>query len=210
MRRLPVYLLIDTSGSMKGEPIEAVNSGLQVLLSSLRKDPQSLESAFVCLITFDREAKLIVPLTAISEINLPNIESPDSGPTMTGAALELVCNQIDKEVLNDSNGSKRDWKPILFIMTDGSPSDKMKYKEMVREIKKRNFAAIIACAAGMNAKIDSLEEIATSIVKLDICDTNTFSQYFKWVSTSITIGAQSVGVTSDLILPPPPEAIVII
>ena len=39
MRRLPVYLLVDTSGSMHGEAIEAVRNGLQVLVSALRQDP---------------------------------------------------------------------------------------------------------------------------------------------------------------------------
>ena len=30
MRRLPVYILLDTSGSMKGEPIHSVNVGLNL------------------------------------------------------------------------------------------------------------------------------------------------------------------------------------
>jgi uncharacterized protein YegL len=55
MRRLPVYLLLDTSGSMKGEPIEAVKVGLSSLLASLRKDPYALETVHICLLTFDRE-----------------------------------------------------------------------------------------------------------------------------------------------------------
>ena len=42
MSRLPVYLLLDTSGSMSGEPIEAVKNGVQVLHSTLRKDPYAL------------------------------------------------------------------------------------------------------------------------------------------------------------------------
>ena len=42
MRRLPVYLLIDTSGSMRGEPIESVKVGLETMVSSLRQDPLAL------------------------------------------------------------------------------------------------------------------------------------------------------------------------
>lgn len=210
MRRLPVYLLIDTSGSMKGEPIEAVNAGLQTLVSSLRRDPQALETAFLSIITFDREARVVLPLTQVSDLQLPLIETPDSGPTMTGAALELVCQRVDQEVRVQSTDVKRDWKPLLFIMTDGSPSDRQKYVEMVQECKKRKFAAITACAAGMSAKIDALKDLATSIVSLDTCDGATFSQYFQWVSASISSGAQSVGVSSSLVLPPPPEAISIV
>ena len=63
-RRLPVYLLLDTSGSMQGEPIHAVNVGLQSLAASLRQDPYALESVFISIITFDMEVKEVVPLTA--------------------------------------------------------------------------------------------------------------------------------------------------
>lgn len=210
MRRLPVYLLIDTSGSMKGEPIEAVNAGLQTLVSSLRRDPQALETAHLSIITFDRAAQLVLPLTPVAELQLPLIETPDSGPTMTGAALELLCQRVDAEVRTQSTDVKRDWKPLLFIMTDGAPSDSQKYNEMVPECKKRKFAAITACAAGMKAKIDALKDLATSIVSLDTCDGATFSQFFTWVSASISSGAQSVGVSSQLVLPPPPDAISIV
>ena len=86
MRRLPVYLLIDTSGSMKGEPIEAVNAGLQTLVASLRRDPQALETACLSIITFDKDARVVLPLTPIEELQLPVIATPESGPTMTGAA----------------------------------------------------------------------------------------------------------------------------
>ena len=56
MRRLPVYLLLDTSGSMHGEPIEAVKNGVQTLLTTLKQDPYALETAYVSVITFDSTA----------------------------------------------------------------------------------------------------------------------------------------------------------
>jgi uncharacterized protein YegL len=58
MRRLPIYILLDTSGSMRGEPIEAVKTGLRALLSSLSRDPYALETVYLSIITFDREAKI--------------------------------------------------------------------------------------------------------------------------------------------------------
>jgi uncharacterized protein YegL len=210
MRKLPVYLLIDTSGSMKGEPIEAVNAGLQALISSLRRDPQALETAHISIITFDNEAQLVLPLTSVAELQLPVLSTPQSGGTMTGKALELLCQRVDMEVRTQSADTKRDWKPLVFIMTDGAPSDTQKYKDMVPECQKRGFAAITACAAGMKAKIDALKDLATNTVSLDTCDSATFSQFFQWVSASISSGAQSVGVTDQLVLPPPPEAISIV
>ena len=54
-RRLPVYILIDTSGSMKGEPIESVKVGLADMIASLRLDPYALETACISIITYDKE-----------------------------------------------------------------------------------------------------------------------------------------------------------
>ena len=97
-RRLPVYLLIDTSGSMKGEPIESVKVGIEAMLSSLRSDPYALETVNISIITFDREVKQLLPLTPVDEMQMPEIKVPESGPTFTGAALELLCQKIDAEV----------------------------------------------------------------------------------------------------------------
>ena len=71
-RRLPVYLLIDTSGSMKGEPIESVKVGLNSMISTLLSDPFALESVHLSIITFDKEVKLLLPLTAIDSVVLPD------------------------------------------------------------------------------------------------------------------------------------------
>lgn len=207
MRRLPVYLLIDTSGSMTGEPIESVKVGLEAMLSSLRGDPFALESANISIITFDREVKVILPLTPLEDIQLPEITCPESGPTNMGAALKTLCKQIDSEVHLSTPTQKGDWMPLLFLMTDGKPADIMEYNEAIPEVKKRKFATIVACAAGSKAKTEPLQQLTDQIYTLDTMDKSSFSQFFKWVSSSIGVGNRSIGATSDLILPPPPEEV---
>jgi uncharacterized protein YegL len=128
VRRLPVYLLLDTSGSMKGEPIESVKVGLEAMVSSLRKDPFALESVHLSIITFDREVKDVLPLTELENLTLPDINTPDSGPTHLGMALELLYERCNKEFIRGSVTQKGDWKPLLFVMTDGKPSDMAKYQ----------------------------------------------------------------------------------
>ena len=75
MRRLPVYLIIDTSFSMRGEPIEAVKNGIRSLLTTLRTDPYALETVFISLITFNSEAAQIVPLTELYLFQLVDFEA---------------------------------------------------------------------------------------------------------------------------------------
>ncbi|MDE7108447.1 MAG: VWA domain-containing protein [Muribaculaceae bacterium] len=210
MRRLPVYLLIDTSGSMHGEPIESVKVGLESLISSLRQDPFALESVCLSIITFDKDVKQILPLTPIDELQLPDITTPESGPTHTGQALKMLCEKIDREVRKGSAEEKGDWRPLLFLMTDGKPSDSMLYKEMVGEIKKRPFGNIVACAAGPKAQTEPLRQLTDNVFSLDTLDSTAFKQFFKWVSDSINAGSRSMGTSESIELPAPPSEVNVI
>lgn len=192
---------------MTGEPIESVKVGLEAMLSSLRGDPFALESANISIITYDREVKVILPLTPLEDIQLPEITCPESAPTNMGAALKILCKQIDSEVHLSTPTQKGDWMPLLFLMTDGKPSDIMEYNEAIPEVKKRKFATIVACAAGSKAKTEPLQQLTDQVYTLDTMDKSSFSQFFKWVSSSIGVGNRSIGATSDLILPPPPEEV---
>ena len=49
-RRLLAYFLLDTSGSMYGEPIEALNNSFNGLVSMLRSDPQAMDSLYINVI----------------------------------------------------------------------------------------------------------------------------------------------------------------
>lgn len=207
MRRLPVYLLLDTSGSMNGEPIESVKTGLQSLISTLRQDPFALETVSISIITFDKDVKQILPLTDLDDLQLPEISIPDSGPTHLGKGLEMLCQKIDQEVIRSTAEQKGDWMPLLFIMTDGSPSDLQLYRQMIPEVKKRKFGNIIACAAGSKARDVYLRELTDNVYCMDTMDSNAFKQFFKWVSASVSSGNRSIGAITEIILPPPPPEV---
>ncbi|MDN5423471.1 MAG: VWA domain-containing protein [Chryseobacterium sp.] len=209
-RRLLAYFLLDTSGSMNGEPIQALNNGFNGLISMLRADPQAMDSLHLSVITFDREVKNIIPLIDLASFYPMEITCPDSGPTHTGAALEMVSELVKKELVKGSSDEKEDWRPLLFIFTDGKPSDIQKYRQMIPVIRSLEFGAIVGCAAGPKADEQFLKELTDHVVKLDTTDAITLSSFFKWVSSSITMGGKSQGTEETTPLPPPPSELNII
>ena len=210
MRRLPVYFLLDTSGSMYGEPIQALNNALSSMINALRADAQALDSLWISIITFDRDVNDVCPLTELAMFQLPEITCPQSGPTHTGKALELLYDKVQKDIIKGSETQKGDWKPLLFLFTDGKPSDVQLYTEMVPKIKSLNFGTIVACAAGHVADDSKLKELTQDVVHLDTTDSATLKQFFKWVSETIEQGSKSQGTGESISLPPPPAEITLV
>lgn len=210
MRRLPVYLLLDTSGSMYGEPIEAVKNGMQMLVSTLRQDPYALETAWLSIIEFSDKASQAIPLTELSAFQMPTLNA--SGGTSLGEALALLANTVDTEITKTTHEQKGDWKPLVFIMTDGRPTDDL--DKGLNEFKKRKFGLVVACAAGQGADIGTLQKITESVVQLDTADSATIKAFFKWVSASVSAGSMKVEDSGNEVagideLPPPPEEVII-
>ena len=209
-RRLLAYFLLDTSGSMRGEPIAALNNGFNGLVSMLRTDPQAMDSLHISVVTYDREVNNLIPLVDLASFHPVEIKCPDSGPTHTGQALEMIYDLVNKDLVKGSSDRKGDWKPLLFVFTDGKPSDLQKYREMMPKIKSLDFGVIVGCAAGPKAEISFLQELTNNVVKLDTTDASTLTTFFQWVSSSIEMGSKSQCTGESMTLPPPPSELNII
>ncbi|MDR2612272.1 MAG: VWA domain-containing protein [Deltaproteobacteria bacterium] len=208
MRKLPIYILIDTSGSMRGEPIEAVKVGLRSLFKALRRDPYALETVHLSIITFDREARVLMPMTEVEKAALPEIPELQSSPTNLGEALHLMCKRYDSEVIRSTMAAKGDWLPLAVVMTDGSPSDTLLFSTMCEAIRKYPFSRIIGCAAGPKARMEPLRLFCSDVVSLETMDSNSFSKFWQWVSQAFTRQSQSGSIVKEDLPPPPPEILI--
>lgn len=188
MRKLPVFLLLDTSGSMTGEPIESVKDGVQKLVEGLRQNPQAIETVYLSVITFDSSAKQVIPLTDLSSFQMVELDA--GGGTQLGDALKLLKERIDAEVTKTTQKTKGDWKPLVFIMTDGSPNDD--WEAGYNEYKNANVHITVACAAGHGADTSILKQITPNVVALDTADSASISSFFAWVTASISTSSEKV------------------
>ncbi|MES2572880.1 MAG: VWA domain-containing protein [Verrucomicrobiota bacterium] len=212
MRRLPVYLLLDTSGSMAGRPIEQVISGVQMLVAGLRQDPHALESVSLGVITFATEAREVASLTELIAFQSPTLQA--GGATSLGAALLLLSECAKRDVIKTTAAQKGDWRPMVFLMTDGKPTDDWK-KALVR-FNQEKWAVVVACAVD-SAEPAVLKQIAgeRNVVCLDSSDPAAITAFFKWVTASVSSSSLSIErsakeVTGLAELPPPPKEIKIV
>lgn len=208
MRRLPVYLLLDTSGSMAGEPLTSMVNGVQTLLSSLRQDPHALETAALSVIEFGSEATQSVPLTELITFQLPEMEA--RGTTAMGAALTLLNDRVNSEVIKTTPERRGDWRPLVFLLTDGIPTDDL--QAGINALDKSKLGIFVACAAGPHADTSQLKKITESVVQLDTLDSSGIAAFFKWVSDSVSTSSAKIDLSKKDVtdlgeLPPPPEEV---
>ena len=210
VRRLPVYLLVDCSGSMMGEPIEAVNQGINMLLNELRGDPQALETAYLSVIKFDSTAQQIVPLTELMSFNPPQLSA--SGMTALGEALHVLKNCVATELRQNTAEQKGDWKPLVFVLTDGYPTDDSVFEREVQDLSSLKAANIIACAAGPDANAACLKQITPNVLQMNTVSPGNMAKFFKWASSSIKTASASVSEKPGeaFATPPPPQGFTVV
>ena len=208
IRRLPVYLLLDCSGSMSGEPIEAVKQGIKALLTELKGDPQALETACLSVITFNSTARQISPLTELMLFKEPELTA--GGATALGGALHVLADCIRTEVRTSTATQKGDWKPLVFLLTDGAPTDNL--DEGIEALKSVSTGNIIACAAGANANTNTLRKITNNVLMMNNLTAGDLAAFFAWVSGSIKASSMSIDAKPGeaIQLPPPPQGFVIV
>jgi uncharacterized protein YegL len=207
-RKLPVYLLLDTSGSMSGQPIEQVKNGVQMLVSALRADPYALETAYLSVITFDSAAKVAVPLTELTAFQPPNLAA--SGTTALGAGLTLLADCALRDVVKTTATQRGDWKPMVFLMSDGSPTDD--WMKGLSRFRMEKWGIVIACAVD-SADEKVLKTVAGEecVVRLNTSNSGSMAAFFKWVTASVSASSKSVETAGkevtglDQLPPPPPE-----
>lgn len=121
--RLPVYILIDTSGSMNGERIEKVMSTIRLFVSELCQEDGTKDSVWIGITTYSDRPIERVSLTPVHTIDL-DCSYETKGISNTWSALQFVEEQAHNEIHNRFALEERgDFAPILFFFADGLATD---------------------------------------------------------------------------------------
>ncbi|QLC65990.1 VWA domain-containing protein [Flavobacterium sp. LPB0248] len=190
MRRLPIYFLIDISESMVGEPIQQVEEGLATIIQALKTDPHALETVYVSIIVFAGQPKTLVPLQEIVSFYPPKF--PIGSGTSLSKGLGHLMYELRNNIVKTTYEVKGDWKPIIFLFTDGVPTDDS--QAAINEWKNnwQRTANLIAVSFGNETDTKLLGQLTENVLHFKNTNVQSYKEFFKWVTDSIKTSSISV------------------
>lgn len=194
LKELHLFYLLDTSGSMQGEGIAQLNSGMGETFRILREKFQNSNDVHlrVSVMTFANSAQWVTgtPASRYSEYIEDFNDFPEqnaAGLTHLGEALRLLEKGLSRNTMLESpTGNKR---PIIIIMSDGEPNDD--WMSALESIKKNRWyqqSIKIAIALGPQANHSVLEKVVGgNEAVLTVTDMRQFAEMMVAVSVTSTL-----------------------
>lgn len=190
MRKLPVFFLIDVSESMVGEPLKNVNKGLHQIILNLKSNPIALETVFISIIIFAGKPKLLLPLSDLISYYQPDL--PIGGGTSLGSGMMFLMDEIDHKVQKTTMETKGDWKPLVFLFTDGVSTDDVKTAMNRWKDRYINNANLIAISFGNLADLTILKQFTENVLVFSNTNSEMYKKFFEWISSSIEAKSMNV------------------
>lgn len=195
MRRLPIYFLIDVSESMVGEQIQFVEDGMATIIKAIKQDPHAIETVWVSIIVFAGQAKTLVPLQEIVSFYPPKF--PIGGGTSLGKGLGHLMFELRKNTVMTTYEQKGDWKPIVFLFTDGVPTDDSKVAISEWKQNWAKTANLVAISLGDETDMKLLSELTENVLHFKNSTEEDYKKFFKWITDSIKTSSISIEKSSS-------------
>lgn len=184
IRRLPLYILLDCSRAMAGQPINAMAEGLEMIHRTLMADPMAVETIWINIIYYSDYVDQ-TGLFPISEFVPPKLVVGGARRAM-GAALHVLIESIQKDLVLTTPSQHGDFRPLVFILTGGSSTDHYGYElNRLKSLQGNHKPTIIVLASRNDVDTTMLHEITDNVFLLREITPATFTGFFKWISGSI-------------------------
>ena len=189
--RCPCVLLLDTSGSMEGEPINELNNGLLELKKQLDADNLARQRVEIAIVSFGGTPTVVTDFVTVDAFNPPTLGF--GGRTPMGAAIEMGLKMLQDRKLEYKNAGVNYYRPWIFLITDGAPTDAWdQAAAQVRDgVNGKKFSFYAVGVQGADTSI--LSQISPVNVPPLTLNGLNFTELFKWLSVSLSQISKSKG-----------------
>jgi uncharacterized protein YegL len=193
--RLPVYFLLDCSSSMQGEPLYALRAGLDQFRDQVEANVDARELVYVRVIRFADTADSLTSQVPIDRFMPGSLALEANGATRLDLALSLLQQAMVEDVLARGRNAAADGQPLIFVFTDGSPTNELGYASA--DWKPMHHAllnpapglpkpsTIVAVGCGPNVTDDTLRDISTGAFLRAGTTPASFSDAIRFISASV-------------------------
>jgi uncharacterized protein YegL len=191
-------LVLDVSGSMRGEPIAELNRGLQDFYNEIKEDETSSQKLEVCIMTFNDQVKTLQEPALVDNFTMPTLSA--YGSTAMVDAVNEAITKVDARKKWYKETGQPYYRPWIILMTDGEPDVGQDVYGLGPRIKsdmesKRYFFLPIGI---QDANMETLEILGGGNKPLKMQGLK-FKQFFQWLSASMgTIVNHTEGEKVDL------------
>lgn len=209
-RVLPCYLVIDTSGSMNGAPIQAVNYELPQLQRSMLREPELAEICQLSLVTFDVAAAVDAPLTDVSAMTFSHLQARGNR-TDYSRPFGLLRHAISRDLYELFQKGRKPYRPVVFFLSDGKHNVPGDWRPAFSALTSRVsfFAAPNVIAFGFgDALEDNIRDIGLKAAYLpaDGSASAKLDTFMKFLLSSLALSMTNAAEDEDDPLVIPPDA----
>jgi len=188
--RLPVCLVLDTSSSMDGLPINELNEGVTKFMNEILKDEITRYSAEISVVTFGGTVNKVLNFGNLEDQRVPIFSA--NGGTPMGEGVETTLDLLDERKKEYQKAGVDYFQPWMILMTDGQPTDSIETAvtqtcDLIENRKLTIFPIGIGDAADMSVLARFSPK--KSPMKLQGLK---FKEFFEWLSQSVSVVSQSI------------------
>lgn len=199
--RCPCVLLLDTSGSMQGAAIDALNEGLRALQTDLLQNTLAARRVEVAIVVFDSDVRVIQDFVTPDLLELPELTA--QGLTCMGTGIHRALDMIQSRKATYRAHGIAYYRPWVFLITDGEPQGES--EQLIEQARQRieadevNKHVAFFSVGVENANLEQLKYVSVR-APLRLKGLK-FTEMFLWLSASITAVSHS-RLDEQVALPP--------
>ena len=197
MKCLCVFVL-DVSGSMRGEKLNALNQGMKDFYSEIQGgegvSEKLIDQLEVAVIQYDEEVQILRNPALLEEEEIAPTLTERGSVTETVMAMEEAIRMVEERKAWYKETGQKYYRPWIVVMTDGEPYGNRASSSDIDAIASRVASDAAAKKYFMmgigvgEANMELLRKMCGTALPLQ---GTKFTEFFKWLSNSLSMVSTS-------------------